>query len=78
MEKRLDKSKRNFLMQGNDICRVLLPISLLGSVYKITVKLLAERLNPMIGKLVSDNQNLIGGRQVVDAPISVNGILGEE
>lgn len=52
------------------------PISLLGSVYKIISKLLAERLKAVISKLVSSNQNaFIKGRQISDAVLAANGSL---
>ena len=49
------------------------PISLLGSVYKILAKLLAERLKMVIDKLISHNQNaFIKGRQIIDATLVAN------
>lgn len=49
------------------------PISLLGSVYKIIAKLLAERLKLVVDKLVSEHQNaFIEGRQIVDATLVAN------
>lgn len=49
------------------------PISLLGSVYKIIAKVLAERLKLVIGNLISDNQNaFIRGRQIVDESMVAN------
>lgn len=51
-----------------------MPISLLGNVYKIIAKLLAERLKLVIYKLISANQNaFIRGRQIVDASLTANG-----
>jgi len=44
------------------------PISLISSIYKITSKLLANRLKTVIGKLVSGSQNAsVRGRQISDA-----------
>ena len=38
------------------------PISLVGSLYKILVKVLANRLKSVIGKVVSNSQNaFVGG-----------------
>ena len=40
------------------------PISLLGSLYKLLAKVLANRLKRVIGKVVSNSQNaFVGGRQ---------------
>lgn len=52
------------------------PISLIGSVYKIVSKFLAERLKGVIGKLVSSHQNaFIKNRQITDATLIANEIL---
>lgn len=52
------------------------PISLIGSVYKIVAKLLAERLKKVIGKLVSNFQNaFIKQRQITDAALIANEAL---
>lgn len=53
-------------------------ISLISSIYKITAKLLAERLKSVIGKLISENQNaFIKQRQITDATLIANEILDE-
>jgi hypothetical protein len=39
------------------------PISLIGSIYKVLAKVLANRLQPIVGNLISNSQNaFIGGR----------------
>ena len=44
------------------------PISLVGSLYKIIAKVLANRLKRVMGKVVSNSQNaFVGGRQILDA-----------
>lgn len=49
------------------------PISLVGCVYKIISKLLAERLKKVIHKLVNRQQMaFIKGRQIVDAVMIAN------
>ena len=49
------------------------PISLIGGVYKIIAKLLAERLKKVLHRLV-DNQQMafIKGRQIMDAVLIAN------
>lgn len=48
-------------------------ISLVGSVYKILVKVLASRLRKVIGEVVSPYQHaFIVGRQILDAALIAN------
>jgi hypothetical protein len=52
------------------------PISLLGSVYKIVAKVLANRLSTVLGHLVSSPQNaFVKGRQITDLVPIANEIL---
>ena len=50
-----------------------MPISLLGSLYKILVKVLANRLKKVVGKVVSKAQNaFVEGRQIPNASLIAN------
>ncbi|XP_058733800.1 uncharacterized protein LOC131605468 [Vicia villosa] len=52
------------------------PICLVGYLYKILAKLLANRLKRVIGKLVSNNQSaFIEGRNIMDGVLVVNEVL---
>lgn len=52
------------------------PISLIGSVYKIVAKLLADRLKKVISKLVSNFENaFVKGRQITYAVLIANEAL---
>nr|GEZ61492.1 RNA-directed DNA polymerase, eukaryota, reverse transcriptase zinc-binding domain protein [Tanacetum cinerariifolium] len=52
------------------------PISLIGSVYKIVAKILANRLVLVLGDLVSDTQSsFLKERQILDGPFFLNEVI---
>ncbi|KAJ9671525.1 hypothetical protein PVL29_025297 [Vitis rotundifolia] len=52
------------------------PISLLGGLYKLLAKVLANRLKLVIGKVVSADQNaFVKGRQILDASLIANEVV---
>ena len=54
------------------------PISLVGSMYKILAKVLANRLRSMIGSVVSDSRSaFVKGRQILDGILVANEIVDE-
>ncbi|GJV77012.1 RNA-directed DNA polymerase, eukaryota [Tanacetum coccineum] len=52
------------------------PISLIGSVYKVVTKILANRLATVVSDLVSDTQSaFVANRQILDGPFILNEVL---
>lgn len=52
------------------------PISLIGSVYKIVAKILANRLRGVMDHLIDGNQSaFLGGRQMLDSALVVNEVI---
>ena len=52
------------------------PISLLGELYKLLAKVLANRLKKVVGKVVSPTQNaFVMGKQILDASLIANEVI---
>ena len=52
------------------------PISLLGGLYKLLAKVLANRIKNMIGRVVSSDQNaFVMDRQILDASLIANEVI---
>ena len=52
------------------------PISLLGGLYKLLAKVLANRLKKVIGKVVSPDQNaFVMERQILDVSLIANEVI---
>ena len=55
------------------------PIRLIGSIYKLLTKVLANRLKGVLDGLVSETQNaFVGGRQMVDSVLIANECLDSQ
>ncbi|RVW53935.1 hypothetical protein CK203_073000 [Vitis vinifera] len=58
---------------GAEDLRDFRPISLVGGLYKLLAKVLANRLKKVVGKVVSSAQNaFVEGRQILDAALIAN------
>ena len=68
------KKKKNDLKKGGaEDFKNYRPISLVGSLYKLLVKVLANRLKRLMHKLINRAQNaFVEGRQIMDASLMVN------
>ncbi|RVX08497.1 Transposon TX1 uncharacterized 149 kDa protein [Vitis vinifera] len=62
--------------EGTEDLKDFRPISLVGSVYKLLAKVLANRLKTMMGEVISDSQHaFVHGRQILDVVLIANEAL---
>ncbi|GJY08314.1 RNA-directed DNA polymerase, eukaryota, reverse transcriptase zinc-binding domain protein, partial [Tanacetum coccineum] len=63
-------------IQDSKVVKDFRPITLIGSIYKIIAKILANRLSFIISDLISDVQSaFITNRQILDGPFILNELL---
>ena len=74
-EKSVNATFIALIPKNNDVSNIrdFRPISLVGSVYKILSKVLANRLRVVLDQLISETQNsFVGGRQILDSVLIAN------
>ncbi|KAL0011411.1 hypothetical protein SO802_006519 [Lithocarpus litseifolius] len=74
-EKSLNATFIALIPKKNDASNIrdFRPISLVGSLYKILSKVLANRLKVVLDQLISESQNsFVGGRQILDSVLNAN------
>nr|GEZ11567.1 hypothetical protein [Tanacetum cinerariifolium] len=76
LERRVSRDEIRMAVMDAKFVNDYRPISLIGSVYKVVTKILANRLAVVIADIVSDTQSaFIAERQILDGPFILNEVL---